>query len=221
MKDLNGKVAAITGAASGIGRALALELAGRGCHLALSDIDGDGLAQTVHQAQCLGVEVSQAVVDVSDRTAVFAWADTCRATHGKVNLIFNNAGKFGVRGFTEALRLELELEGAPVSATCVHPDGVATNIALAGRVDPALERVSGVDAQTRRQRAHRMIQVTTPQAAALQIITGVERNARRVLVGRDARMLDFFARLLGAGYQRMVLNKVRRMVAAAAARKPA
>ncbi len=66
-----------------------------------------------------------------------------------------------------------------------------------------------------------MIQVTTPQAAALQIITGVERNARRVLVGRDARMLDFFARLLGAGYQRMVLNKVRRMVGAAAARKPA
>ena len=287
MKDLKGKVAAITGAGSGIGRALAIELAGRGCQLALSDIDGEGLTETAQQAQVTGVDVSTAVVDVSDRAAVFAWADRCRTTHGKVNLIFNNAGvalwsmaettqlidfewlmgtnfwgvihgtqafmphlrasgdghvinissafgliamptqsvynaaKFGVRGFTEALRMELELEGAPVSATCVHPGGVATNIALAGRVDPALERISGVDAQTQRQRAHRMIQVSTPQAAALQIISGVERNARRVLVGRDARRMDFFARLLGAEYQRLVLNKVRQMVGAAARRKTA
>jgi NADP-dependent 3-hydroxy acid dehydrogenase YdfG len=287
MNDLKGKVAAITGAGSGIGRALALELAGRGCHLALSDIDGERLAQTAQEAQGPAIQVSTAVVDVADRAAVFAWAEACRATHGKVNLIFNNAGvalsspaeatqpadfewlmginfwgvihgtqafmphlrasgeghvinissvfgiiamptqsaynaaKFGVRGFTEALRMELELEGGPVSATCVHPGGVATNIALAGRVDPALERISGVDAQTQRQRAHRMIQVSTPRAAALQIIRGVERKARRVLVGNDARVMDFFARLLGAGYQRLVVNKVRRMIGAAAVRKTA
>ena len=72
MKDLRGKVAAITGAGSGIGRALAIELAGRGCQLALSDIDGEGLTETAQQAQVTGVDVSTAVVDVSDRAAVFA-----------------------------------------------------------------------------------------------------------------------------------------------------
>jgi short-subunit dehydrogenase len=116
-----------------------------------------------------------------------------------------------VRGYTEALRMELELEGAPVSATCVHPGGVATNIALAQRVDPASARLSGLDPQTQRERAHRLIQVTTPESAARQIIAGVERNARRVLVGRDARVLDFWNRLVGPAYQRLVLRRLRGM----------
>ncbi len=55
-----------------------------------------------------------------------------------------NASKFAVRGYTEALRMELELEGAPVGVTCVHPGGVATNIATAQRVDPGVEKMTGM-----------------------------------------------------------------------------
>jgi NAD(P)-dependent dehydrogenase (short-subunit alcohol dehydrogenase family) len=92
MKRFEDKVAAITGAASGIGRALALELAGHRCHLALSDIDEVGVSETAKQARELGVRVTSQRVDVADRGAVYAWADEVAKAHGKVNLIFNNAG---------------------------------------------------------------------------------------------------------------------------------
>lgn len=92
MKSFDGKVAAITGAGSGIGRALAINLAGQGCHLALSDVDEAGLAETVAACEGNGVKVTSKRVDVAGRNAVFAWADEVAAEHGKVNLIFNNAG---------------------------------------------------------------------------------------------------------------------------------
>src|SRR4051812_15521658 len=92
MKDFRDKVGAITGAGSGIGRALALELGRRHCHLALSDIDADGLAETALQAKRLGVEVTTERVDVADRAAVEAWAEGVVTDHGRVNLIANNAG---------------------------------------------------------------------------------------------------------------------------------
>ena len=92
MKELRGRVAAITGAGSGIGRALAADLARRGTHLALADIDTDGLAATVTECEGYGVKVTSRLLDVADRDAMFAWADEVVAEHGKVNLIFNNAG---------------------------------------------------------------------------------------------------------------------------------
>src|SRR3954469_7058677 len=92
MKAFQGKVAAITGAGSGIGRALAQDLARRGAHLALSDIDEVGLAETVALCEGRGVKVTSQRVDVANREAVYAWADQVVADHGKVNLIFNNAG---------------------------------------------------------------------------------------------------------------------------------
>jgi NAD(P)-dependent dehydrogenase (short-subunit alcohol dehydrogenase family) len=92
MKNFQDKVSAITGAGSGIGRALALDLAARGCHLALSDINEVGLAETVRQIGTPGVRVTAQTVDVADRRAVYEWADQVVAQHGKVNLIFNNAG---------------------------------------------------------------------------------------------------------------------------------
>ncbi|HEX4902885.1 MAG TPA: SDR family oxidoreductase, partial [Acidimicrobiales bacterium] len=92
MEQLHGRVAAITGAGSGIGRALAVELARHGTHLALSDVDEVGLAETVTLAEGLGVKVTSARVDVADRAAVHAWADQVVADHGQVHLIFNNAG---------------------------------------------------------------------------------------------------------------------------------
>ena len=210
MKSYKNKVAAITGAASGIGRALALELAKQQCHLALSDVDDQGLAETAKQAKALGVKVTTAKVNVADREAVHAWADQVVTDHSKVNMVFNNAGvalggtvedtdysdyewivginmwgvvygtkaflpyikqageeghiinissifglfsqptqsgynmtKFAVRGFTESLRQELDIEGGNVSCTCVHPGGIKTNIARNARMSNSLEKLTG------------------------------------------------------------------------------
>lgn len=277
MDDFRGKVAAITGAASGIGRALALALTHEGARVALSDVDEEGLAQTARLVEAAGGACTTTRVDVADRAAVFAWADACRAAHGQVNLVCNNAGvalaalaesvrsedfawlmdinfwgvvhgtqaflphlrasgdghlvnlssifgmvamptqsaynasKFAVRGYTEALRMELELQGAPVGVTCVHPGGIATGIVRSQRIDPAVPRLTGEDAETFRRRGDLLIQRTSPEQAARRILAGVRRNESRVLVGADARVLDIMARLLGAGYQRLLVRRARRM----------
>jgi short-subunit dehydrogenase len=277
MKSFKNKVAAITGAASGMGRTLAVELARRGCHLAISDVNETELVKTAELASAHGVRVTLTKLDVANRDAVYAWADQVVRDHGQVNLIFNNAGvaltapvehvkisdfewimginfwgvvygtqaflphlkasgdghvintsslfglmavptqgtynstKFAVRGYTEALRMELELEGAPVSATCVHPGGIATNIAMAGKVDPVMEKLTGASVEAQKRRANKMISTTTPESAALQILSAVERNARRVLVGPDAKFLDKVVRLLGSWYQVLVIKQMRQM----------
>ena len=90
-RDLNGKVVAITGAGSGIGRALAQLAASRGARLALSDWNKVGLDETV---ELLGADadVTSTQVDVADRAAVAAWAADTVKHFGKVNMIVNNAG---------------------------------------------------------------------------------------------------------------------------------
>ena len=94
MKVFRDKVAAITGAGSGMGRCLAIQLAQEGCHVAISDCNEAGLAETAAQVarHAPGVTVTTHIVDVADRAAVHAWADDVAAAHGRVNLIFNNAG---------------------------------------------------------------------------------------------------------------------------------
>jgi NADP-dependent 3-hydroxy acid dehydrogenase YdfG len=87
-----GKVCVITGAGSGIGRALACNLAGRGAKLALSDVDTEGLAETVERCRALGAEVKSDRLDVSEREAVLLYADAVAKHFGKVNQIYNNAG---------------------------------------------------------------------------------------------------------------------------------
>ena len=284
MKSFQHKVAAITGAASGMGRTLAIELARRGCHLALSDVNETELVKTAELAGKHGVKVTVTKLDVAKREAVFAWADQVVRDHGKVNLIFNNAGvaltanvesvkiadfewimginfwgvvygtqaflphlkasgdghivntsslfglmavptqgtynasKFAVRGYTEALRMELEMEGACVSATCVHPGGIATNIAMAGKIDESVTAKTGVSEADHKRAANKLINVTTAESAALQILKAVERNERRVLVGPDARFLDKVVRLLGSSYQVLVMRQVRKMNQARGAR---
>ncbi|MBN2299415.1 MAG: SDR family oxidoreductase [Deltaproteobacteria bacterium] len=92
MKDLQNKVAAVTGAASGIGRMLAVHLAGHGCHVAISDVDEAGLQQTASMISGNGVKVTTHVIDVSDREQVYAYAHDVVDLHGCVHLLINNAG---------------------------------------------------------------------------------------------------------------------------------
>ena len=274
MKNLDDKVAAVTGAGSGIGRALALKLAADGCHLALSDVDADGLAETERLLAGRTRGLTTAVVDVADEAAVTAWADAVVADHGRANLVFNNAGvalsgtvaslstedyrwimgvnfwgvvhgtkaflphleasgaghvvnissvfgltsqplmsgynasKFAVRGFTESLRQDLELTGSCVSATCVHPGGVKTNIARDARVNDSVAAVTGKGAQASTKELEKAF-TTSPDKAAEVIVEAVRRNKRRVLVGPDARVFDAMARLAPAGYQRLITGVVR------------
>ena len=279
MKDFKNKVAAITGAASGMGRTLAVELARRGCHLSLSDVNEAGLAETAALAGRHGVTVTTARVDVANREAMVAWADQTALDHGRVNLIFNNAGvalgafiesvkpedfewimginfwgvvwgtqaflphlkksgdghvvntsslfgllasptqgtynssKFAVRGFTEALRQELDIERCGVSATCVHPGGIRTNIARAARMDESVGSRAPDGAEAARARFDKALDMTTAESAALQILRAVQRNQRRVLVGPDAKVLDVLIRLTGSWYQPVSAWVARKMLA--------
>jgi NAD(P)-dependent dehydrogenase (short-subunit alcohol dehydrogenase family) len=269
MKSFKNKVAAITGAASGMGRTLAVQLAEQGCHLALSDVNEKGLAETAALAGKHGVKVTTHKLNVADREAMNAWAEQVVADHGKVNLIFNNAGvalgallesvkpadyewimginfwgvvwgtqaflphlkksgdghiintsslfgllslptqgtynssKFAVRGFTESLRQELDIDRSGVSATCVHPGGIRTNIARDARLDPAMAAKTGGNVESARDRFDKLLNTTTAESAARQILNAVKSNKRRVLVGPDAKFLDLVVRFFGSWYQPM------------------
>jgi NAD(P)-dependent dehydrogenase (short-subunit alcohol dehydrogenase family) len=273
MQTLSGKVAAVTGAASGIGRAVAVLLARHGCEVAISDVQDAGLAETRALVEAIGVPVTSARLDVADRAAVHTWADRVAGDHGRVNVVVNNAGvalsalvdemsyddlawlmdinfwgvvhgtkaflphlkrsgdghvvnvssvfgligvatqsaynaaKFAVRGFTEALREELDLEACGASCTSVHPGGIRTNIARSGRVGGL-----GMLARSRDELAVDFDRAarTTAEAAAEAIVTGIRRNRRRVLIGPDAYVIDGVQRLLPTGYQRLIASFVRR-----------
>jgi NAD(P)-dependent dehydrogenase (short-subunit alcohol dehydrogenase family) len=272
MREFGGRVAAITGAGSGIGRALANALARQGAHVALSDIDDAGLAETVTQCEGFGVKVTSEHLDVADRDAVYAWSDRVVAEHGKVNLIINNAGvalgatvesmsyedfewlmninfwgvvygtkaflphlkqsgeghivnlssvfglisvpsqsaynaaKFAVRGFTDTLRMELEIEGADVSVTTIHPGGIKTNIARNARMHESVRDITG-DPEKAAKDFERAF-ITSPEKAAAQILTAVRRDRRRALIGPDAKVIDVVSRLPAAIYQSILTKGV-------------
>ena len=89
---IKGGVGVVTGAASGIGAALAVKLAARGMHLALADRNAEGLAASAAAARALGVSVSEHVLDVRDTEALEALPEAVLAAHGRVSLLVNNAG---------------------------------------------------------------------------------------------------------------------------------
>src|SRR5215471_11071404 len=93
MKTLDDKVVVITGAASGIGRALAVDVARRGARVAISDVDEVGLAGTVDLAKSAGArEVRSDRLDVADRAAFATYAETVAGHFGRVDVVVNNAG---------------------------------------------------------------------------------------------------------------------------------
>lgn len=92
MKNFQDRVAVVTGAGSGIGRALALQLTREGALVALSDWDAAGLAETEVLCKELGGSPHTQVLDVRDRAAVHSYADAVAAHFGAVNLVINNAG---------------------------------------------------------------------------------------------------------------------------------
>jgi NAD(P)-dependent dehydrogenase (short-subunit alcohol dehydrogenase family) len=277
MSRVAGKVVAVTGAGSGIGRALAVELATRGAKLAVSDVNADGLAATAADLRARGTEVHEQLLDVSDRAAVEAYAAAVAGHFGVVHQIYNNAGiaesatvlesdwadydrvlgvnlwgvihgtkaflphlvasgdghvvnvsslngymaqgemthyctsKFGVRGFTEALRMELLAERVPVKVSVVHPGGVRTDIADAALRNAKARGREVTQADERRHRAYteKLLRMDPAQAARI-VVGGVEKGRARILVGRDAQVIDAVVRLLPERYVRLGAALVRR-----------
>jgi NADP-dependent 3-hydroxy acid dehydrogenase YdfG len=92
MQGFAGKVAVVTGAGSGIGQALAIELARSGAAVAISDVDTEGLAATEERIKAIGAQVKSDRLDVTEREAFLLYADAVKDHFGKVNQIYNNAG---------------------------------------------------------------------------------------------------------------------------------
>jgi butyryl-CoA dehydrogenase len=122
-----------------------------------------------------------------------------------------NAAKFAVRGFTESLREELEIEGSCVKATSIHPGGIKTNIARNGRVGNVGSVMGQPTSVEDAARNFEKVARTTPTEAARIILEGVEKNKARVLVGLDARLIDSMQRLLPSAYQKLLVFGAKRV----------
>ncbi len=109
-----------------------------------------------------------------------------------------NATKYAVRGFTEALREEMLVNGHDVGVTCVHPGGIKTGISRNGR-KTASQDAAAIDSLFENKLAR-----TTAERAAKVILKGALAGKARVLVGADAHAMHHFAKLAGSRYQDVV-----------------
>jgi len=263
MKNLQGKKIIITGAGSGIGRALAQRLAAEGATLILNDYKADTLQET---ADSLGGNVETYPFDVSKYEAWENFQTTILQKHEHVDAIINNAGvalgeisvqettleqmewlmginywgvvygtkcflptmmrlpeaavvnissifgiagianqstycssKFAVRGFTESLRMEML--DTNVCVTSVHPGGIKTNIARDAR-DPNKDR------QKKMANSFEKLAITSADKAAEVIINGIKKKKHRVLIGKDARMMNRIVRWFPVKYSRIFFNQI-------------
>ncbi len=117
-----------------------------------------------------------------------------------------------MRGFSESLRHELQMANSPVRLSVVHPGGVATNIVRNSRTG-----VGVTDNARRAQSIERFdaMAKTTPEAAALRIIEGIEKNQPRILIGSDARFMDLLQRLRPATYWAPLARRLEKAAAKA------
>jgi len=116
------------------------------------------------------------------------------------------ASKFAVRGFTEALRHELD--GGNVGVTCVHPGGIRTQIARHARIGAG---VTGTGHQEKAARFEKLLR-TSPEVAAARILRGAERREPRVLIGADAYQVDILQRLRPATYWKTLSRRMEKLI---------
>jgi NAD(P)-dependent dehydrogenase (short-subunit alcohol dehydrogenase family) len=182
MMNLEGRVAVITGAGSGIGRAIALCLARRGCHVALADIDEPGLAQT--------------------QTLVRAVAHARANTNANA---YENANAAGLQVSGHPLDVANRQAVAALPSRVLNSQGgVATSIARNARIAP------GVPADELRHRLKLVEQLLRmpPEKAGEIIVRGVEKRRPRILVGRDALIVSLLERLAPVGYWRILAPRL-------------
>jgi short-subunit dehydrogenase len=270
MKDLNGRVTVITGAGSGIGRALAYWLSKEKALLALADIDVTGLqtTQRMIKAESRQSQSELYPLDISNREQVYEFAQKVIKDFGQVDIVINNAGvsssgtvpeltyntlewtininlwgviygtkaflphllkrpeasivnvssvygllgipgqaaycasKFAVRGFSEALRQELF--NTNISVSIVFPGGVKTNIAKNSKTDYLLDQKTYENGLKQFEATLK----TSPDEAAKKIIVGIKNKAPRILIGKDARQIDFLARFKPNSYDKVIAKYI-------------
>ncbi|MET0495162.1 MAG: SDR family NAD(P)-dependent oxidoreductase [Actinoplanes sp.] len=266
-----GRTCVITGAASGIGAGLTLDLAKRRAVLVLVDRDTEGLERVATLAREIGAkEVSTHVVDLSDGGDRLDLAAAVAARHGGADLLINNAGvalngtfaqvsmkdfdwlmeinlhavirmtkaflpqllarpgahvvnisslfgliapptqvayatsKYGVRGFSEALRHEL---AEKVGVTVVHPGGINTNIATSARLTGA--DVDGRQAEQAREFTRRALTMP-PEEAARLIIAAIQARKPRLVITRAAKLADLLVRVAPGRYWPIIQRQLDR-----------
>jgi len=297
MKEFKGKIGVITGAGTGMGRQLALQLASEGCHLAVCDFIVENMAETKRLCDEIappGTVITTHECDVADENQVIAFRESMQQQHktAHINLLFNNAGvggggsfildkrkdwdrtfaidwsgvyyctrafmplllgseeghiinissvngfyaclghetshtaystaKFAVKGFTEALQIDLRLNAPHIKASLVMPGHIGTSIAINSNKilgNPEPEKLSETDILVFRERSARRgmpldgisddfirdairqqgidfrdkAPLTAEQAASI-ILDGVRKDKWRILVGEDAHVLDRLVR---------------------------
>ena len=262
MKDLKDKIAVVTGAGSGIGRALALELAACGCKLAICDWNDQELEATRKAIAGKDVPVVATPFDVSNLEDMKTFAAEVVNVFGQVDIVVNNAGitlmqqsvekysyadfervwkinflgvlygakeflphlksrpeaalvnvssifstaaypwqgpyvaaKFAVRGLTETLRQELAKTN--VTATVVMPGGIKTNI---------VHKIEAADAEAKDKFARRFdaAAITSAEEAAKCIVAGIRQKKARVLIGKDAKLMDLLVRIFPSSYEKWI-----------------
>ncbi|WP_211825744.1 SDR family NAD(P)-dependent oxidoreductase [Kistimonas asteriae] len=264
MQALNNKITLITGAGSGIGRALAIQLANQDCKLILTDINNAALQETA----TLLPNTGELLLETLDVASLQQWEQLkakTMATYKHVDILINNAGvalcqpfsdmslenldwlmnvnfkgvvfgckvflpllekspdahivnissvfgmigvptqsaynasKFAVRGLTESLHQELH--ETPINVSCIYPGGIKTNIVKNARY---FEGPDGITNQQDASSEFANIAMTTAEKAASTILKGILKNKKRILIGPDARAIDWMQRLLPNSYDKLL-----------------
>lgn len=115
-----------------------------------------------------------------------------------------NSSKFAVRGFTESLRQELNIQNCGVSATCIHPGGIKTNIANSARGNESIHDI-GMSTGPKAIRSFNKFLKFDANEAAWIILHAAATNQQRCLIGNDAKMIDAIQRVFPSHYSQ-VLN---------------